>query len=284
MATTSPIINGSELEEQSGYLSPTLGQRLGVEFLGTFWLVLGGCGSAVLAAAFPNVGIGLLGVSLAFGLTVLTMAFAFGHISGGHFNPAVTVGLWLAGRQGAKFVLPYIVVQVVGATAGAAVLYFIASGNPAYNLATNGLAANGYEAGSPGHFTLAASFVTEVVMTMLFLFIILGATDRRAAKGFGPLAIGLGLTLIHLISIPVTNTSVNPARSTGPALFVGGLALSQLWLFWVAPLVGAALAGITYRFLTGAEGREPIASQGQRISQAITSIGEVTSSRPTVEL
>jgi aquaporin Z len=283
MATTSPIINGSELEEQLGYTSPTLGQRLGVEFLGTFWLVLGGCGSAVLAAAFPNVGIGLLGVSLAFGLTVLTMAFAFGHISGGHFNPAVTVGLWLAGRQGPKFVLPYIVVQLVGATAGAAVLYFIASGNPAYNLTTNGLAANGYEAGSPGHFTLAAAFVTEVVMTMLFLFIILGATDR-AAKGFGPLAIGLGLTLIHLISIPVTNTSVNPARSTGPALLVGGVALSQLWLFWVAPLLGAALAGITYRFLTGAEGREPIASQGQRISQATTSIGEVTSSRPTVEL
>ncbi len=284
MAAFTPSPNDSELEEQAGFVSPTLGQRLGVEFLGTFWLVLGGCGSAVLAAAFPHVGIGLLGVSLAFGLTVLTMAFAFGHISGGHFNPAVTIGLWLAGRQGPKFVLPYIVTQVVGATAGAAVLYFIASGNPAYNLATNGLAANGYEAGSPGHFTLAAAFVTEVVMTMLFLFIILGATDRRAAKGFGPLAIGLGLTLIHLISIPVTNTSVNPARSTGPALFVGGLALSQLWLFWVAPLVGAAIAGITYRFLTGAEGREPIASQGQRISQAITSIGEVTSSRPVSEL
>jgi aquaporin Z len=264
MATTT-VIPAAEIEEQLGFVSPTLGQRLGVEFLGAFWLVLGGCGSAVLAAAFPNVGIGLLGVSLAFGLTVLTMAFAFGHISGGHFNPAVTIGLWLAGRQGPRFVLPYIVTQVIGATAGAAVLYFIASGNPAYNLATNGLAANGYEAGSPGHFTLAAAFVTEVVMTMLFLFIILGATDRRAAKGFGPLAIGLGLTLIHLISIPVTNTSVNSARSTGPALFVGGLALSQLWLFWVAPLLGAAIAGVTYRFLTGAEGREPIASQGQRI-------------------
>jgi aquaporin Z len=284
MSINTPTLNDSELEEQAGFLPPTLGQRLGVEFLGTFWLVLGGCGSAVLAAAFPHVGIGLLGVSLAFGLTVLTMAFAFGHISGGHFNPAVTIGLWLAGRQGPKFVLPYIVTQVVGATVGAAVLYFIASGNPAYNLATNGLAANGYEAGSPGHFTLAAAFVTEVVMTMLFLFIILGATDRRAAKGFGPLAIGLGLTLIHLISIPVTNTSVNPARSTGPALFVGGQALSQLWLFWVAPLLGAAIAGVTYRFLTGAEGREPIASQGQRISQATTSIGDVTSSRPTPEV
>jgi aquaporin Z len=225
----------------------------------------------------------LLGVSLAFGLTVLTMAFAFGHISGGHFNPAVTVGLWLVGRQGPRFVLPHIVTQVVGATAGAAVLYFIASGNPAYNLATNGLAANGYKTGSPGHFTLAA-FVTEVVMMMLFLFILLGATDRRAAKGFGPLAIGLGLTLSHLISIPVTNTSVNPARSTGPALCVGGMALSQLWLFWVATLVGAASAGLTYRFLTGAEGREPIASQGQRISQAVTSIGDVTSSRTPAEL
>jgi aquaporin Z len=271
-------------EELLDYLPPTLGQRLGVEFLGTFWLVLGGCGSAVLAAAFPQVGIGLLGVSLAFGLTVLTMAFAFGHISGGHFNPAVTVGLWVAGRQGPRFVLPYIVVQVLGAIAGAAVLYVIASGNPAYQLATNGLAANGYESGSPGHFTLVAAFITEVVMTMLFLFIILGATDRRAAKGFGPLAIGLALTLIHLISIPVTNTSVNPARSTGPALFVGGLALSQLWLFWVAPLVGAAAAGLSYRFLTGASGRETVAAQGQRISQATTSIGDVTSSRSISEL
>jgi aquaporin Z len=272
-----------EFEEQL-FVSPTLGQRLGVEFLGTFWLVLGGCGSAVLAAAFPQVGIGLLGVSLAFGLTVLTMAFAFGHISGGHFNPAVTVGLWLAGRQGPKFVLPYIVVQVLGATAGAGVLYLIASGSPTYQLATNGLATNGYEAGSPGHFTLAAAFITEVVMTMLFLYIILGATDRRAAKGFGPLAIGLALTLIHLISIPVTNTSVNPARSTGPALFVGGMALSQLWLFWVAPLVGAALAGLSYRFLTGAGGLETVAAQGQRISQATTSIGDVTSSRLKGEL
>ncbi|RYY17567.1 MAG: aquaporin Z [Cytophagaceae bacterium] len=284
MPTSIPAFTATELEDQLGFVSPTLGQRLGVEFLGTFWLVLGGCGSAVLAAAFPHVGIGLLGVSLAFGLTVLTMAFAFGHISGGHFNPAVTVGLWLAGRQGPRFVLPYLVVQVLGAIAGAGVLYLIASGNPAYRLATDGLAANGFGDGSPGKFNLTAALLTEVVMTMLFLFIILGATDRRAAKGFGPLAIGLGLTLIHLISIPVTNTSVNPARSTGPALFVGGLALQQLWLFWVAPLVGAAIAGLTYRFLTGAEGREPVASQGQRISQATTSIGDVTSSRPPTDL
>ena len=284
MATNITPVNDSVSEELLGFVAPTLGQRLGVEFLGTFWLVLGGCGSAVLAAAFPHVGIGLLGVSLAFGLTVLTMAFAFGHISGGHFNPAVTVGLWLAGRQGPRFVLPYIVAQVIGATAGAGVLYIIASGSPAYSLATNGLAANGYGAGSPGSFTLAAALVTEVVMTMLFLFIILGATDRRAAKGFGPLAIGLALTLIHLISIPVTNTSVNPARSTGPALFVGGLALEQLWLFWLAPLVGAAIAGLTYRYLTGAEGLEPIAAQGQRISQATTSIGDVTSSRSAGDL
>ena len=284
MATNITPVNDSVSEELLGFVAPTLGQRLGVEFLGTFWLVLGGCGSAVLAAAFPHVGIGLLGVSLAFGLTVLTMAFAFGHISGGHFNPAVTVGLWLAGRQGPRFVLPYIVAQVIGATAGAGVLYIIASGSPAYSLATNGLAANGYGAGSPGSFTLAAALVTEVVMTMLFLFIILGATDRRAAKGFGPLAIGLALTLIHLISIPVANTSVNPARSTGPALFVGGLALEQLWLFWLAPLVGAAIAGLTYRYLTGAEGLEPIAAQGQRISQATTSIGDVTSSRSAGDL
>jgi aquaporin Z len=266
------------------YAPPTLGQRMGVEFLGTFWLVLGGCGSAVLAAAFPHVGIGLLGVSLAFGLTVLTMAFAFGHISGGHFNPAVTVGLWLAGRQGSRAVLPYIGAQVLGGTVGAGLLYAIASGNPAYSLATNGLAANGYGAGSPGGFNLTASLLTEVVMTMLFLFIILGATDRRAAKGFGPLAIGLGLTLIHLVSIPVTNTSVNPARSTGPALFVGGLALQQLWLFWLAPLLGAAIAGVSYRYLTGAGGLETVASQAQPISLSTTTIGDVTSTRPTGEL
>jgi len=271
-------------EDLLNYLPPNLGQRLGVEFLGTFWLVLGGCGSAVLAAAFPHVGIGLLGVSLAFGLTVLTMAFAFGHISGGHFNPAVTVGLWLAGRQGPRNVLPYIGAQVLGGAVGAGLLYAIASGNPAYSLATNGLAANGYGAGSPGGFNLMAALLTEVVMTMLFLFIILGATDRRAAKGFGPLAIGLALTLIHLISIPVTNTSVNPARSTGPALFVGGLALQQLWLFWVAPLLGAAIAGISYRYLTGAGGLETVAAQAQPISLSTTTIGDVTSTRSSTEL
>ena len=262
---------------------PDVIQRLGVEFLGTFWLVLGGCGSAVLAAGFPKVGIGFVGVSFAFGLTVLTMAFAFGHISGGHFNPAVSVGLWLGGRFKGALLPGYAVAQVLGGIAGAGVLYVIATGNPAYHLATDGLAANGYEAGSPGGFSLAAALVTEIVMTMLFLFIILGATDRRAAKGFGPLAIGLGLTLIHLISIPVTNTSVNPARSTASAVFVGGLALQQLWLFWVAPIVGAVLAGSTYRFLTGSTGAETLAGEAQSISQATTTIGEVTSSRPVSE-
>jgi aquaporin Z len=261
-------------------LKPTLGQRLGVEFLGTFWLVLGGCGSAVIAAGFPKVGIGLVGVSLAFGLTVLTMAFAFGHISGGHFNPAVSIGLFLGGRFKGQLLPAYVVAQVLGGIAGAGVLYFIATGNPSYSLATNGLAANGYEAGSPGGYSLVAALVTEVVMTMLFLFIILGATDWRAAKGFGPLAIGLGLTLIHLISIPVTNTSVNPARSTGSAVFVGGLALHQLWLFWVAPIGGAALAGVLYRFLTGSTGAETLAAEAQSISKATTTVGDVTSSRP----
>jgi aquaporin Z len=262
---------------------PTLGQRFGVEFLGTFWLVLGGCGSAVIAAGFPKVGIGLVGVSLAFGLTVLTMAFAFGHISGGHFNPAVSIGLFLGGRFKGQRLPAYIGAPVLGAGAGAGVLYIIATGSPTYSLATNGLAANGYEAGSPGGYSMLAALVTEVVMTMLFLFIILGATDWRAAKGFGPLAIGLGLTLIHLISIPVTNTSVNPARSTGSAVFVGGLALRQLWLFWVAPIAGAALAGITYRFLTGSTGAEALAGEAQSISKATTTIGEVTSSRPVIE-
>ena len=259
---------------------PTLGQRLGVEFLGTFWLVLGGCGSAVLAAAFPKVGIGLVGVSFAFGLTVLTMAFAFGHISGGHFNPAVSVGLFFGGRFKGQLLPAYIIAQVLGALAGAGVLYLIAAGNPAYHLAENGLAANGYDAASPGWYNLSAALVTEIVMTAVFLYIILGATDWRAAKGFGPLAIGLGLTLIHLISIPVTNTSVNPARSTGPAVFVGGVALQQLWLFWVAPIVGAALAGVSYRFLTGSTGAESVAGEAQSISRATTTIGEVTSSRP----
>ncbi len=261
---------------------PTLGQRLGVEFLGTFWLVLGGCGSAVLAAGFPKVGIGFVGVSFAFGLTVLTMAFAFGHISGGHFNPAVSVGLFLGGRFKGQLLPAYIVAQVLGGAAGAGVLYVIATGNPAFHLATDGFATNGYDAASPGGYNLTAALVTEVVMTMVFLYIILGATDRRAAKGFGPIAIGLGLTLIHLISIPVTNTSVNPARSTGPALFVGGVALHQLWLFWVAPIVGAALAGITYQYLTGSTGAETLAGEAQSISLATTTIGDVTSSRPTV--
>ena len=222
--------------------------RFAAECLGTFWLVLGGCGSAVLAAAFPEVGIGLLGVSFAFGLTVLTMAYAIGAISGCHLNPAVSVGLVAGGRFKASELLPYIIAQVLGAVAAAAVLYLIASGQAGFDLA-GGLAANGYADHSPGQYSAVAGFVTEVVMTFMFLIIILGATDRRAPAGFAPIAIGLGLTLIHLISIPVTNTSVNPARSTGPAIIVGGWALSQLWMFWVAPLIGAALAGVTYRWL-----------------------------------
>ncbi len=225
-----------------------MGKRLGAEFLGTFWLVLGGCGSAVLAAAFPDVGIGLLGVAFAFGLTVLTMAFAIGHISGCHLNPAVTVGLVVGGRFKASDLPGYVVAQVAGAIAGAGVLYIIASGQTGFSLA-GGFASNGYGVHSPGGYALGSALVTEVVMTFMFLVIILGATDKRAPAGFAPIAIGLGLTLIHLISIPVTNTSVNPARSTGPALFVGGWALSQLWLFWIAPMVGAALAGVAYRWL-----------------------------------
>lgn len=225
-------------------------KKLSAEFFGTFWLVLGGCGSAVLAAAFPGVGIGLLGVSFAFGLTVLTMAYAIGHISGCHLNPAVTIGLWAGGRFKASEVLPYIVAQVLGAIAGAGVLYLIASGNLNFDI-NNGLASNGYSEHSPGGYSLTSGFVTEVVMTFMFLLIILGSTDERAPKGFAPIAIGLGLTLIHLISIPVTNTSVNPARSTGPAIFVGGWAISQLWLFWLAPIVGAVLAGFVYNFIAG---------------------------------
>jgi len=222
------------------------------EFIGTFWLVLGGCGSAVLAAAFPGVGIGLLGVSLAFGLTVLTMVYTLGHISGGHLNPAVTLGLWAAGRFKASDILPYIAAQVLGAIAGAGVLYIIASGAAGFDI-NGGLASNGYADHSPGFYSLSSGFITEVVMTFMFLFIILGATDTRnkAIIGFAPIAIGLGLTLIHLISIPVTNTSVNPARSTGPAIFVGGWALAQLWLFWVAPIIGAILAGFVYNFISG---------------------------------
>jgi len=228
-------------------------KQYGAEFFGTFWLVLGGCGSAVLAAAFPGVGIGLLGVSLAFGLTVLTMAYAIGHISGCHLNPAVSVGLWAGGRFPANQLLPYIVAQVLGAIVAGGVLYLIASGKPGFDVAA-GLASNGYGEHSPGHYSLTAALVTEVVMTMMFLIIILGATDARAPKGFAPLPIGLGLTLIHLISIPVTNTSVNPARSTGVALYVGDWATSQLWLFWAAPIAGALLGALVYRVI-GAEDR-----------------------------
>jgi len=225
----------------------TLTKKLAAEFIGTFWLVLGGCGSAVLAAAFPDVGIGLLGVSLAFGLTVLTMAFAIGHISGCHLNPAVSIGLWSGGRFSAAELGPYIFAQVLGGIAGAATLYLIASGQAGFD-ASAGFASNGYGEHSPGGYTLVAALVTEIVMTFMFLIIILGATDSRAPAGFAPIAIGLGLTLIHLISIPVTNTSVNPARSTGVAIFQGDWALSQLWLFWVAPIIGAILAGIVYRW------------------------------------
>lgn len=218
------------------------------EFLGTFWLVLGGCGSAVLAAAFPNVGIGLHGVSLAFGLTVLTMAFAIGHISGCHLNPAVSIGLWAGGRFPANKLVPYIASQVLGAIAAGAVLYVIASGAAGFDV-SKGFASNGYGSHSPGGYTLMAALVTEVVMTAFFLIVILGATDKRAPAGFAPIAIGLALTLIHLISIPVTNTSVNPARSTGVALFVGGWAIEQLWLFWVAPIVGAVIGAKAYQFI-----------------------------------
>jgi len=218
----------------------------GAEFLGTFWLVLGGCGSAVLAAAFPEVGIGLLGVALAFGLTVLTMAYAIGHISGCHLNPAVSLGLWAGGRFEREKLAPYIVAQVFGAIAAAAVLYVIASGASGFDVAA-GFASNGYGAHSPGGYTLLAALVTEVVMTAFFLFIIMGSTDKRAPAGLAPIAIGLGLTLIHLISIPVTNTSVNPARSTGTALFVGDWAVGQLWLFWVAPIVGGILGALAYK-------------------------------------
>jgi aquaporin Z len=227
-------------------------KKYGAECLGTFWLVLGGCGSAVIAAAFPNVGIGLLGVSLAFGLTVLTMAFAIGHISGCHLNPAVSVGLWIAKRFPTSDLLPYVIAQVLGAIVAGGVLYVIASGAPGFDV-TKGFASNGYGAHSPGGYSLLAALVTEVVMTMFFLLIILGSTDKRAPAGFAPIAIGLGLTLIHLVSIPVTNTSVNPARSTGVAVFVGGWAVAQLWLFWVAPIAGAALGAAVYRAIAGHE-------------------------------
>lgn len=237
----------------------SLSKRCTAEFLGTFWLVLGGCGSAVLAAAFPNVGIGLLGVALAFGLTVLTMAYAIGHISGCHLNPAVSVGLWAGKRFPASELLPYIVAQVIGAIAGAGLLYVIASGKAGFSPAA-GFAANGYADHSPGGYSLLACLVAEAVLTFMFLMVILGSTDKRAPAGLAPLAIGFCLTLIHLISIPVTNTSVNPARSTGPAIFVGGWALSQLWLFWVAPIVGAVVAGFAYAWLAeGEPEHEPVA-------------------------
>jgi aquaporin Z len=224
-------------------------KQYSAEFFGTFWLVLGGCGSAVLAAAFPEVGIGLAGVSLAFGLTVLTMAYAIGHFSGCHLNPAVSIGLWAGGRFDAKQLLPYIVAQVLGGIAAGGVLYLIASGKPGFDAVASGFAANGYGEHSPGGYALQAALIAEVVLTAFFLVVILGATDKRAPSGFAPIAIGLCLTLIHLISIPVTNTSVNPARSTGVALYVGGWATSQLWAFWVAPIAGALLGATIYRFI-----------------------------------
>ena len=230
---------------------PAMSSRLGAEFLGTFWLVFGGCGTAVLAATFPQVGVGLLGVALAFGLSVLTMAYAVGHVSGGHFNPAVTVGLAVARRFAWKDVPSYVVTQVVAAVVAAAALYVVASGKPGFNAKTSGFAANGYAEHSPGKYTLLAALVIEVILTAVFLFVILGATDGRAPSGFAPIAIGLSLTLIHLISIPVTNTSVNPARSTAVALFAQTGAVAQLWLFWLAPLAGAAIAGATYSLITG---------------------------------
>jgi aquaporin Z len=229
-----------------------MSKKVAAEFFGTFWLVFGGCGSAVFAAAFPNTGIGFAGVALAFGLTVVTMAYAVGHVSGGHFNPAVTVGLFAGGRIPASDLLPYIAAQLVGAIAAAGVLYVIASGKAGFDVAA-GFAANGYGAHSPGGYSLGACLVAELVLTFMFLFVIMGATDSRSPAALAPLAIGLTLTLIHLIGIPITNTSVNPARSTGPALFVGGWALAQLWLFWVAPLVGGAAGGLAYRWLLQAE-------------------------------
>jgi aquaporin Z len=238
-----------------------LPRRLFAEAFGTFWLVFGGCGSAVLAAKFPEAGIGFAGVSLAFGLTVLTMAYSLGHISGCHLNPAVTLGLWSGGRFPAKDIVPYIIAQLVGATIAAFVLLQIASGKPDFVLAANGLAVNGYGPMSPGGYALMSGLIIEIVLTFGFVIVILGATDTRSPSGFAPIAIGLALTLIHLISIPVTNTSVNPARSTGPALLVGGLALQQLWLFWLAPMVGALIAGLAYRGLAGDPPSPPITGE-----------------------
>lgn len=240
----------------------SVAKRAMAEFLGTFWLVFGGCGSAVLAAGVPNVGIGYLGVALAFGLTVVTMAYAVGHISGGHFNPAVSVGLWAGRRFPTSELAPYIIAQVIGGIAAAGVLYLIASGKAGFSL-NDGFAANGYGEHSPQGYSMVAGLVAEIVLTFIFLMVILGSTDKRAPIGFAPLAIGLCLTLIHLIGIPVTNLSVNPARSTGPAVFVGGWALAQLWLFWVAPLVGAVLAGLAYPALSG----EPVVEEGTELRE-----------------
>jgi aquaporin Z len=249
--------------EPSSEVDMAIGKRAAAEGIGTFWLVFGGCGSAVLAAGFPETGIGLLGVSLAFGLTLLTMAFSIGHISGCHLNPAVTIGLWSGGRFPASDVLPYVAAQVVGAIVAAYFLLLVATGSPDFDLAASGLAQNGFAEGSPGHYTMVAGLLIEMVLSAGFLIVILGSTDTRAPSGFAPIAIGLALTLIHLISIPVTNTSVNPARSTGPALVVGGLALQQLWLFWLAPIVGGIVGGATYRLLFAeAAGRPDIVGEG----------------------
>lgn len=245
-------------------MNMSLSRRVCAEFIGTFWLVLGGCGAAVLAAGFPRTGIGFVGVALAFGLTLLTMAYAIGHISGCHINPAVTCGLWAGGRFRGSDVVPYIIGQVLGAILASAVLYVIASGAPGFTL-LNGFAANGYGVHSPGGYSLASAAVCEIVMTLMFLFVIMGATDIRVTAGFAPIPIGLVLTLIHLISIPVTNTSVNPARSTGPALFVGGWAIEQLWLFWLAPIAGGILGGLIYRGLAS----EPIADAVARLDSGL---------------
>lgn len=243
-----------------------MSRKMAAEFVGTFWLVLGGCGSAVIAAAFPAVGIGLLGVSFAFGLTVLTMAYAVGHISGCHLNPAVSIGLWAGKRFPAGELLPYIIAQVLGAIAGAGVLYLIASGKAGFDVAA-GFASNGYGAHSPGGYSLQAALICEVVLTFGFLFVILGSTHPAAPKGFAPIAIGLALTLIHLISIPVTNTSVNPARSTGPAIFAGGIALSQLWLFWVAPIIGGVIGGVVYMVVAGQAREEVVDLEGEPLAR-----------------
>lgn len=261
-------------------MSSTLSRRLTAEFIGTFWLVLVGCGSAVFAASFPDdanaTGIGLFGVATAFGLAVLTMAYAVGHLSGGHFNPAVSLGLLLARRLPARDLLPYVVTQVVAATAAAAVLFLVASGRSGFDAQESGFAANGYGEHSPGGYSLVAVLVMEAVLTAFFLLVILGATDRRAPQGFAPVAIGLALTAVHLVGIPVSNTSVNPARSTGQALFVGGWALGQLWMFWVAPLIGAAVAGVSYRLLTGDTGTTAVAREGQPVETAASDAHDAT--------